>query len=84
MPHDIKGRLIQLGDVIKVKPVNTPKTVIGVVASMTDNEFCTGQVRWIGLGKLDEDYFGAQESELILKADGTEVDAKEKESLQEG
>lgn len=75
MPHDAKGRKIEVGDVIKTRPVNFPGTplVVGPIVKIRANEqHCTGEVRWIGAGQLDQDYFDAANSELVLKADGTE------------
>jgi len=74
MPHDCKGRKIDLGDVIKVEAMNTKplRKVVGTVVEMKEDQFCTGQVRFQEMGGLNKDYFNAGESELILKADGSE------------
>ena len=76
MPHDIKGRKIDLGDVIRTSPYNQgkgePREYIGVVVEMEEAQTCTGQVVYqkVFEGNV-KDYFGADQSELILKADGS-------------
>jgi len=79
MPHDARGRKIEVGDTIKAKPINDPgKSVVGrVVKIRADEQTCTGEVRWIGYGQLEQDYFDAEDSLLILKADGTEPEPGE-------
>jgi len=74
MPHDIKGRKIDLGDVIKVEAMNTKplRKVVGTVVEMTENQSCTGQVQFQEMGGMNKDYFNASEAELILKANGDE------------
>lgn len=82
MPHDIKGRLIQVGDVVKATPVNNEsRKVVGVVANVyVGAQTCSGNMRWLGIGKVEEALFSAEEAELVLKGDGTEVNDKEKEN----
>lgn len=85
MPHDIKKRLIEIGDVIRTKPYNTDSNRyhVGPVVSMNDvngppTQTCTGQFSFLPEGKstnsylndLVTDYFGADEALLILKANG--------------
>lgn len=74
MPHDAQGRKIEVGDWIKVAPLNFPgHKIVGRVAKIRAAEqTCTGEVRWQGLGQIDQDYFDADASELVLKADGTD------------
>lgn len=74
MPHDMHGRKIAIGDVIKARALNTqpPRKVVGVVTSITEAETCSGRVQFQESGGVDKDYFNASESELILKADGSE------------
>ena len=75
MPHDARGRLIEIGDTIKTKPLNFPEEfVCGRVVKMhsPNSQVCTGEVRFIGAGQLDQDYFNAGDSLLILKADGSQ------------
>jgi len=84
MPHDCKGRKIDLGDVIIARPYNQgkgePRDYVGVVVDMHSAEqSCTGQMSFqkkseaIGNNsmKMDLDYFGAEDSTLVMKADGT-------------
>jgi len=75
MPHDKYGRKIDLGDVIITTPYNQGKgpqrQYAGVVVEMEEMQTCTGQVVYqkAFTGNVT-DYFGADESILILKADG--------------
>jgi hypothetical protein len=75
MPHDVKGRLIEIGDVIIAKPYNfkPEREYVGVVVDMhsPETQNCTGQMQWQGTGKLEKDYFGAEDATLVLKADGS-------------
>lgn len=76
MPHDIKGRKIDLGDVILTRPYNQGKgkdrQYIGVVVEMEATQNCTGQIVYQKPFESNQkDYFGADESELVLKADGS-------------
>ena len=76
MPHDARGRLIERGDWIKVRPLNaTEEYVCGRVVKLQamSSQVCSGEVRWVGLGQLEQDYFDAQDSTLLVKADGSEV-----------
>ena len=82
MPHDCEGRKIDTGDVVKTRPYNKypsepDRKVVGTVIDMHSTEqVCTGQIQFLVHGgpAIDycSDYFGAGESELILKADGSE------------
>ena len=76
MPHDCKGRKIDLGDVIKVEAMNTKplRKVVGTVVEMSESQSCTGQVQFQEMGGIKCDYFNASDSELILKANGMEPD----------
>lgn len=79
MPHDLKGRKIDLGDVIITNPYNQGKgpnrKYVGVVVEMEEAQSCTGQVVYQKPFEGNvKDYFGADESLLIMKADGTEVE----------
>lgn len=73
MPHDREGRLIEVGDIIKVKPLNIKRPlVVGPVFSIhSEGQYCTGQVMVPVLGGMSPDYFNAADAELVLKADGT-------------
>ncbi len=88
MPHDARGRLIELGDYVKVKPINKPeKFVVGRVAQIREGQFCSGDVRWCGgddewhrglgavIGKIEDDAFDAASALIIVKADGSEPEA---------
>ena len=78
MPHDARGRLIERGDWIKAKPLNNVEDyVCGRVVKLqpTSAQVCSGELRWVGLGKIEQDYFDAKDSTLIVKADGTEAHA---------
>lgn len=73
MPHDKKGRLIEIGDVVKAKKINCPqKPVVSTVITISESETCSGLVRYLGTGQLEQDYFNAKDAELVLKADGSE------------
>lgn len=73
MPHDAQGRRIERGDWVKVKTQTNPEqVVVGRVASLFEGQTCSGQLRWPGLGQLDEALFHAEDSELILKSNGAE------------
>jgi len=74
MPHDCKGRKIDLFDVIKVEAMNTKpvRTVVGTVVEMKEEQHCTGQVKFQEMGGLVKDYFDADKATLILKCDGSE------------
>jgi len=77
MPHDIRGRLIEKGDTIKVKPLNDEpeKSVIGHIIDIhSDTQECTGQVQWPFEDEHKTDYFGASDCELLLKANRDEPD----------
>ena len=79
MPHDKKGRLVEVGDFVKVKPFNTPQTIVGRVSSVTPGtEACNARVefQW-QLGddshrSLKEDYTECRAMEIVLKGDGSE------------
>lgn len=74
MPHDARGLKINIGDSIKTKPLNFQEEyVVGRVVKMhSTSQQCTGEVRFIGMGQLDQDYFNADDSVVLLRADGTE------------
>jgi hypothetical protein len=47
MPHDKHGRLVEVGDFVKIKPYNTPKTVVGRVVYVNPGaESCNARVAW--------------------------------------
>ena len=86
MPHDTKGRLIEVGDVVESRPYNQEngedRRYVGPVVDIhNDAQSCTGQMKYFYLGKgkksdtkvwrHNQDYFGADESTLIMKADGS-------------
>ena len=74
MPHDRKGRLIEVGDFVKAKPYNYSKVpVVGRVTEMREGQTCSGQIQWVApFHGVRDDVFGADESEVILKADGSD------------
>ena len=77
MPHDINGNKIDLGDVIITKPYNQgkgePRKYVGVVVEMEEAQSCTGQVIYQKPFEGNvKDYFGADESLLVMKYDGSE------------
>ncbi len=43
-----------------------------MVKIRADEQQCTGEVRWQGEGQLDQDYFNAADSLLVLKGNGSE------------
>jgi hypothetical protein len=46
--------------------------VCGVVVKIrADEQRCTGEVRWMGVGQLEQDYFDAADCTLVLRADGS-------------
>ena len=67
MPHDARGRLIERGDWIKGG--ETP-----VVAQVTDvtkgTTTCNVQAAWLVPGGTSSGYFNANETTLVLKANG--------------
>lgn len=82
MPHDRKGRLLEVGDVIITEPFNQssynsaePREYAGSIVEMNahDCQDCTGQIRFTLPGTKSEevDYFAAGKSDLILKHDGS-------------
>jgi hypothetical protein len=73
MPHDRNGFKIDVGDFVKTQPYNHRNltAVIGRVADITAAQKCTGQIVWPEMGGMARDYFGADECEIVLKADGT-------------
>ena len=78
MPHDRKGRKIDLGDVIITKPYNQntdePREYVGVVVQMKEAQNCTGRIVFQSAFEGNkEDYFGAEDSLLVLKANGDAV-----------
>ena len=87
MPHDRKGRTIEFGDWIKAPPYNyaeyreapeptntvgKARPVVGRVVQMREGQACSGDFIWQSLEGLRRDYFGADESEIVLKANGSE------------
>jgi hypothetical protein len=74
--HDIKGRLIEVGDVVKVPNVylgGAPRPVIGHVSSCSPGaETCNGMICVPQFGGTMFYTFTATESELLLKANGSE------------
>jgi hypothetical protein len=73
MPHDIKGRKIDIGDFVLAKPYNYSKVpVVGRVTEMREGQTCSGDMAWVSAYHgIRNDAFGANEAEVILKADGT-------------
>ncbi len=83
MPHDKFKRLIEVGDVIKARPYNQKnfgvepdREFVGVITEIHSGEqSCTGQfdfgVKSEEAVVTQRDYFGAEDAEIILKADGT-------------
>lgn len=76
MPHDLNGNLIKIGDYVRTRPYNHPgePLVVGRVKSWNSIEpgqDCSGQIVWAGLGGIEVDYFGAGESLLVCRGDGT-------------
>lgn len=72
MPHDKHGRKIERGDVVKAPGSNqSGRIIVGPVVSMSESQSCTGQIRFVGVGQLESDYFNASDSEIVVKADGT-------------
>ena len=84
MPHDKKGRKINVGDIIIAKPYNQGITedeireYIGEVVDMhSDTQSCTGQMRYFAVNKssctemqIMKDYFGAEDATLIMRSNG--------------
>lgn len=77
MPHDIHGRKIEVGDYVKARPYNynSGKKVVGVVTVMREGQSCSGDVCWPCIGGTKNDAFGAEEAEIVLKADGSNPEA---------
>lgn len=77
MPHDKKGRLIEVGDVIIAKPYNySRKREAGVVVRMREGQTCSGDFVFQRPFEAPiADAFGAEDAELVLKADGSEPEA---------
>lgn len=88
MPHDSKGRLIEIGDWVKAPPYNYGekregsaqgsnfgkfRPVVGRVVAMREGQTCSGDFTFLTQFKGNQtDAFGADEAELVLKADGSE------------
>lgn len=75
MPHDKKGRLIEVGDVVKAQPYNynDGKTAVGTVVAIRCGQSCSGDFAFLKPYEgIKVDAFGADDAELILKADGSE------------
>ena len=82
MPHDILGRLIEVGDYVKTKPYNYSKVpVVGRVVEMRQGQTCSGDLVFITQFEGNKrDAFGADEAELILKADGSNPESVKENS----
>lgn len=84
MPHDCKGRKIEIGDFVLAKPYNygvidpvtkEQRRVVGRVVVMREGQTCSGEFVWLRPWHGNaQDSFGADEAELILKNDGTKPD----------
>lgn len=83
MPHDVNGTRIERGDWVKAKPINRKTynkaremvgelVVVGRVLVVNESQRCTGEVQWQSFGRLEQDYFDADESVVVLKADGSD------------
>jgi len=73
MPHDKNGRLIELGDTIKVPAMGFNNRVfVGPVVSINASQKCTGQMLCAVVGMFEKSYFNADEAEIILKHNGSE------------
>lgn len=74
MPHDIHGRKIEIGDFVKAKPYNySKKKEVGVVVRMREGQQCSGDFVFLRPFEAPvSDAFGADEAEIVLKADGSE------------
>lgn len=81
MPHDRKGVPIEFGDWVKAIPYNYAERnfsdgkaapVIGRVVQMREGQSCSGDILWPSIDGNRRDAFGADEAEVILKADGSE------------
>jgi len=89
MPHDIKKRLIEVGDIIRTKPYNhkPSRFYVGPVVEMNQEALqdCTGQFQFTPSREegLVQDYFGADESLLILKRNGDLPEGEVQEKLEE-
>ena len=69
--HDVKGRLIEVGDVVLVKDWNSPKLTVKKVAHcFPGSDTCN-----IGVFDFETRYgqqsYNAKDSEIVLKHDGT-------------
>lgn len=48
MPHDKKGRLVEVGDFVKVKPYNTAQPIVGRVSFVNPgSETCNARVVFV-------------------------------------
>lgn len=76
MPHDRNGRLLEIGDYVKVKPYNASSVpVIGRITRLIVNESrtCDASVAFITpFEGVRTDYCGTVEMDLVLKADGSD------------
>lgn len=83
MPHDKHGRKIEVGDVIKARPYNYGggKPAVGRVVVMREGQHCSGDAAFFCSYATPYntfpvvDAFGADEAELVMKADGSEPEA---------
>ena len=74
MPHDRKGRLIEVGDFIKAPSHLTPKQQsVGVVHCIRDGQACSGDAVFptVFQGPISH-YFDADKVEIVLKANGSD------------
>ena len=76
MPHDRKGRELEVGDFVHAQPLNHSNTpVVGrVIQIKAGAQACSGKIGWYGIGVKHEDYFDAGDSLLICKCNGELVD----------
>ncbi len=71
MPHDSHGQLIEPGDSIVAPAINRHgQRFAGVVISMKEGQTCSGCFSFMIAGRVDEDYFDAEDAMLVLKANG--------------
>lgn len=75
MPHDVKGRAIEVGDTIVARPFNhrSPNTFYaGTVNEIGSSERVhSGQFRYLSeTGKVICDWFGAGEATVVIKKGG--------------
>lgn len=67
MPHDKKGRLVEVGDFVKVKPYNTPLAIVGRVSFVNpDTDTCNARVAFPVL-PLNERFIKANAGALSVE-----------------